>query len=283
VVAAVGLGGGGWWLTSGRYATVPSVAGLTAAAAQQELRQAGFKAVTGTSEIDNNVPKNDVISTSPSGRALPGATVTLTVSLGPKIITVPPVAGKTQQAAFEALRAAGLRVSPATKGVGVSGAVSLGAVVGTVPAAGTPWPQNRAVTIEVVAGLSLPPLVGQDINAIQQWAAQNNIQLQQTPVKSNQQQGIIVAQGTPAGTPVKPGSTVSVSVSEGPPEVPIPGNLIGQPFQQVQQQLVALGFQVNGQQQFGFGQRVTSISPSGEAPAGSTIIVNYGGFNGLGL
>jgi beta-lactam-binding protein with PASTA domain len=283
VVAVIGLGGGGWWLTSGRYATVPSVAGLTAAAAQQELRQAGFKAVTGATEIDNNVPKDDVISTSPSGRALPGATVTLKVSLGPRIITVPPVAGKTQQAAFEALRAAGLKVNPATKGVGVSGTVNLGAVVGTVPAAGTPLPQNRAVTIEVVAGLSLPPLVGQDINAIEQWAGQNNIQLQQTPVKSNQQQGIIVAQGTPAGTPVKPGSTISVSVSEGPPEVAIPGNLIGQPFQQVQQQLVALGFQVNGQQQFGFGQRVTNISPSGEAPAGSTITVIYGGFSGLGV
>jgi eukaryotic-like serine/threonine-protein kinase len=283
VVAVIGLGGGGWWLTSGRYATVPSVAGLTAAAAQQELRQAGFKAVTGTTEIDNSVPKDDVISTSPSGRALPGATVTLKVSLGPRIITVPPVAGKTQGAAIEALRAAGLTVSSATKGVGVSGTVVLGAVVGTVPAAGTPCPQNRAVTIEVVAGLSLPPLVGQDINAIEQWAAQNNIQLQQTPVKSNQQQGIIVAQGTPAGTPVRPGQTVSVSVSEGPPEVAIPGNLVGQPFQQVQQQLVALGFQVNGQQQFGFGQRVTSISPSGEAPSGSTITVIYGGFSGLGV
>ena len=92
-----------------------------------------------------------------------------------------------------------------------------------------------------------------------------------------------MAQGTPAGTPVAPGSTVAVSVSEGPPEVQIPGNLIGEPFQQVQQTLEALGFQVNGQQQFGFGKKVTSISPSGEAPAGSTITVNYGGFNGLGL
>jgi eukaryotic-like serine/threonine-protein kinase len=282
-VAVIGLGGGSWWLTSGRYTRVPSVAGLTAAAAQQELQQAGFKVITGTTEIDNGVPKNDVISTSPSGRALPGATVTLTVSLGPRMITVPPVAGKTLAQATQALRAAGLSVSSAPKGVGVTGTVQLGAVVGTVPAEGTSWPQNRPVTIEVVAGLALPTLVGEDINSIEQWAGQNNIQLQQTPVKSSQPQGIIVAQGTPAGTPVRPGSTVSVSVSEGPPEVPIPGNLIGEPFQQVQQTLTALGFQVNGQQQFGFGRKVTSISPSGQAPEGSTITVNYGGFSGLGL
>jgi beta-lactam-binding protein with PASTA domain len=283
VVALAWLGAGGWWLTSGRYAPVPSVAGLTLAAARQELQQAGFKVATGTSEIDANVPRNDVISASPSGRALPGTTIALTVSLGPKMITVPPVAGKTQAQAAQTLRRAGLRVSATTKGVGVTGTVVLGAVVGTVPAAGTSWPQDKPVTLEVVAGLTLPPLVGQDINTIQQWAGQNNIRLQPTTVQSSKPQGIIVAQGTPAGTPVPPGSTVAVSVSAGPPEVQIPNDLVGKKFQQVQQRLEALGFHVNGQQQFGFGQRVTQIIPSGQAPAGSTITVIYGGFGGLGF
>ena len=283
VAAVIGLGGGSWWLASGRYTTVPSVTGLTATAARQELQQAGFKVTAGTGQIDNNVPRNDVISTSPSGRALPGATVALTVSLGPRMITVPPVAGKSLADAIAALRAAGLTVSSATKGVGVTGTVVLNAIVGTVPAAGTSWPQNKPVTIEQVAGLALPHLVGEDINAIEQWAAQNNIHLQPTTVQSKQPQGIIVAQGTPAGTPVPPGSTVAVSVSAGPPEVAIPDDLIGMRFSQVQQTLEALGFQVNGQQQFNFGQKVTSVTPSGQAPAGSTITVTYGGFGGLGF
>jgi serine/threonine-protein kinase len=174
-------------------------------------------------------------------------------------------------------------VSSTTKPVGVNGTVVLNAVAGTVPAAGTSWPQNEPVTIEVVAGLSLPNLVGQDVNSIQQWAGSNNIHLQTTNVQSSQPQGIIVSQSIPAGTPVPPGSTVSVSVSNGPPEVQIPGNLIGEHFQQVQQTLTGLGFQVNGQQQSGFGQKVTSVSPSGQAPAGSTITVTYGGFGGLGF
>ena len=76
-----------------------------------------------------------------------------------------------------------------------TGTVHMGAVVGTVPAAGTSWPQNKPVTIEVVAGLALPTLVGEDINAIQQWAGQNNIHLQPTNVQSNKPQGIIVALG----------------------------------------------------------------------------------------
>jgi len=281
VVAVIGLGGGGWWLTSGRYTTVPSVDRTSVTAAEQELRQAGFQVSIGSSEIDNDVAKNDVISTSPSGRALPGATIVLTVSLGPHMISVPPVAGKSLQQAEQALRAAGLTVSSTTKPVGVNGTVVLNSVAGTVPPANTSWPQNQPVIIEVVAGLSLPNLVGQDVNAIEQWAATNNIHLQPTTVQSSQPQGIIVSQSVAPGTPVPPGSTVSVSVSAGPPEVQIPGNLIGERFQQVQQTLTGLGFKVVGQQQSGFGQKVTSISPSGQAPAGSTITVTYGGFSGF--
>jgi beta-lactam-binding protein with PASTA domain len=280
-VAVIGLGGGGWWLTSGRYTTVPSVDRTSVTAAEQELRQAGFQVSVGARQIDNDVAKNDVISTSPSGRALPGATIVLTVSLGPHMITVPPVAGKSLQQAQAALRSVGLTVSSTNKPVGVNGAVVIGAIAGTVPPAGTSWPQNQPVTIEVVAGLALPNLVGQDVNAIEQWAASNNIHLQPTTVQSNQPQGIIVSQSVPPGTPVPPGSTVSVSVSLGPPEQQIPGNLIGERFQQVQQTLTQLGFKVVGQQQSGFGQKVTSISPSGQAPAGSTITVTYGGFAGF--
>jgi beta-lactam-binding protein with PASTA domain len=283
VVAVIGLGGGGWWLTSGRYTTVPSVDRTSVTAAEQELRQAGFQVSIGSSMIDNDVAKNDVISTSPSGRALPGATIVLTVSLGPHMISVPNVAGKSLQQAQAALKQAGLTVSSTTKPVGVNGTVVLNAVAGTVPPADTSWPQNQPVVIEVVAGLSLPNLVGQDVNSIEQWAANNNIHLQPTTVQSNQPQGIIVSQSVPPGTPVPPGGTVSVSVSNGPVEVPIPGNLIGMRFQQVQQTLMQLGFKVNGQQSNGFGQKVTAISPSGQAPAGSTITVVYGGFGQFGF
>jgi len=281
VVAVIALGGGGWWLTSGRYTAVPAVDRTSVTAAEQALQQAGFKVSIGTRQIDDAVAKNDVISTSPSGRALPGATIVLTVSLGPKMISVPSVAGKSLAAAQAALTAAGLTVSSTTKGVGVTGTVDLGAVVGTVPPANTSWPQNQPVTIEVDAGLALPNLVGQDVNAIQQWAASNNITLQPTTVPSNQAAGIIVSQSITPGTPVKPDSTVAVNVSAGPPEVRIPGDLIGQKFAMVQQTLTQLGFKVVGQQQSGFGQKVTSISPSGEAPQGSTITVTYGGFAGF--
>jgi beta-lactam-binding protein with PASTA domain len=277
VIALLAVGVGGWWLTAGRYKTVPTVAGMSVTAASQALAQAGFHVRTGSSLIDDNVPKGDVVSVSPSGRALSGATIVVTGSLGPRMIIVPPVLGKSVADATAVLKAAGLTVSSTTKPVGVSGNVVVNSVAGTTPASGTSWPQDKPVYLDVVAGLTLPPLTNEDIGTIQQWANNNNIHLQQTPVTSDKPQGIIVAQSPAAGSIVAPGGTVDVSVSQGPPMVQIPNNLLGQPFQQVQQTLQSLGFTVVGKKYF-FGNKVISISPSGQAQQGSTITVYYGGF-----
>ena len=145
VAAVIGLGVGGWYVTSGRYTPLPSVDGMTLTAAEQALHQAGFGVRVGTPLIDNNVPKGDVVSTSPSGRAVKGATIVLTVSSGPKMIVIPPVTGKTLGDAISALRAAGLTVSDTPNKVGVDGA-AVGSVAGTTPAAGTSWPANRSST-----------------------------------------------------------------------------------------------------------------------------------------
>jgi len=273
--AMIGLGLGGWYVTSGRYTPLPSVDGMTLTAAEQALHQAGFGARVGTPVIDNNVPKGDVVTTSPTGRAVKGATIVLTVSSGPKMIVIPPVTGKTLGEAISVLRAAGLTVNDTPNKVGVDGA-AVNSVAGTTPAAGTSWPANRAVTVNVVAGMALPNLVGQDFNTVQNnWANPNNIQLSQQQVASNQPQGIIVRQSPAPSTPVTQGETVTVYVSSGPPQVAIP-EVRGEHFGQAQQELQKLGFQVNGKA-FGPGDTVFFVTPSGSAPAGSTITVYYGG------
>ena len=276
----IGLAGGGWWLTSGRYTSVPAVSKLTTAAAEQTLRAAGFQVRTGPPVIDDTVPKGEVIGTSPSGRALPGATIVLTISQGPRMITVPPIpATDTAAQAMAALRAVGLTVSSATNPVGVASNPQVGQVAGTTPAAGTSWPQNKPVIVNVVAGLALPNLVGQNLGTIQAWAGQNHINIQPTQVDNSQPQGTIVAQSPAPATPVQPGSTVSVSVSNGPPQVPIP-DVTGQDCNQAQQTLRQAGFQVQAQQNpFGrlFGNnQVQSMSPTGQAPSGTTITLQCG-------
>jgi serine/threonine-protein kinase len=252
---------------------------LTAAAATQTLHAAGFQVRTGQPVINDNVPKGEVIGTSPSGRALPGATIVLTISQGPRMITIPPIpATDTVAQAKAALHAAGLTVSSATKPVGAASNPQIGTVAGTTPAEGTSWPENKPVFVNVVAGLALPNLVGQDIGTIQAWAGQHNVNVQPTQVDSSQPQGTIVAQSPAPTTPVQPGQTVSVSVSNGPPMVPVP-DVTGQSCSDAQHTLQQDGFQVQVQQGiFGnlFGDKVQSISPTGQAPSGSTITLQCG-------
>ncbi|HTB56214.1 MAG TPA: protein kinase, partial [Trebonia sp.] len=127
LAVVLGLVFGGWWLTSGRYTPVPSVDGMTLTAATRELHQAGFEVQRGPQVTDNAVAKGDVISMSPSGRAVSGATIVLTVSAGPKMITVPPVTGQNLQGAIAALRKAGLTVSDTPQNVAADG-VAVGTV-----------------------------------------------------------------------------------------------------------------------------------------------------------
>jgi len=280
VLAVVGLCGGGWWLSSGRYTHVPAVSKMTVAAATQALQQAGFKVSKGSSVIDDNVPKGEVISTSPSGRALPGATIALTVSQGPRMISVPsiPPTDSVGQAKA-ALRAAGLTVAAATKPVGVQSNPVIGQVAGTDPPAGTSVPETEPVTVEVVAGLALPNLVGQDVTAIQQWASANQLNLQQTTVQNSRPQGTIVAQSPAAGVPVRPGQAISVSVSAGPPGVPIP-NVQGEGCDQAQQDLSSAGFtNVTVQQGFFHRNQATGTNPSGQAPTSTPITLMCGSNN----
>jgi serine/threonine-protein kinase len=280
LLAVVGLCGGGWWLTSGRYTHVPAVSKMTAVAAKQALRQAGFQVRTGSSVIDDNVPKGEVISASPSGRALPGATIVLTISSGPRMISVPSIPTTDSVAQAEAaLRAAGLTVASATKPVGAASNPVIGQVAGTDPPAGTSWPENKPVAVEVVEGLALPNLVGQDINAIQQWASANQLTLEPTTVQSSQQQGTITAQSPAAGTPVKQGQTISVQVSAGPPGVGIP-DVQGENCQQAQQDLSNAGFtNVSVQQGFFHRNQATGTNPSGQAPTSTPITLMCGANN----
>ena len=272
LVAAAGFGG--WWFASGRYTPLPNVLGMTQARAAKMLRADGFKtALAGQPVIDNTVPRGDVVSLSPSGRAARGATIMLTISAGPRMISVPSVSGQSVAQAKATLRKAGLRVAATTKKVG-SATLPVGAVAGTTPAANTSWPATRLVYVDVAAGIPMPPLTGQNISDVQSWAGQNNVQLSITQTANSAAAGTIISQSVPAGTPLSPGETVSVQVSSGPPQVTIP-SVTGEPFQQAQQQLQQAGFQVNGQQ-FGPGQNVIATNPSGQAPQGSTITVYYG-------
>jgi serine/threonine-protein kinase len=273
LVVVAGLGGGGWYLTSGRYSSVPSVAGDSQSQATSVLLANGFKVQTGNTLTSNAVGKGLVLSTSPSGRAVKGSVITLVLSGGPQMIVIPTVAGKSVNDAEAVLRSRGLTVSSTLDKVGSTSAV--GTVVGTNPASGTSWPANKPVAVEESAGQPLPTLTGQNISNVQQWAQQNGVTLNQvTDTTSNQAQGIITKQSPAAGTPITQGMTVTVSVSSGPQQVNVP-NVDNMTTAKATTKLEQAGFQVKVDN-FGFTDNVFDYSPKGQQPAGSTITIFVG-------
>ena len=67
---------------------------------------------------------------------------------------------------------------------------------------------------------------------------------------------------------------MTVSVSPGPPEVAVP-DVQGMNANRAEQELAAAGFQVSVDNT-GFGNRVMSYSPTGQAPKASTITIVVG-------
>jgi beta-lactam-binding protein with PASTA domain len=257
-----------WWVTDGQYVTVPQVSAMAAPTARTELQNLGFTVRTGQSQHNNVVAKGDVIKTDPAvgASAKRGAVVTMFVSTGPVMIDVPQVTGLTKAAAQSGLRKAGL--TPGQVSYAASSTIGAGVVISTNPVFGTPWPQDKPVGLTVSAGPPLPNFVGQQFQAAQGQAQSGGYQLQeQANTNSNQPAGTITGQQPAAGTPVTQGEVVTVQVSTGPPEVPIP-SVAGESVAEATAALEAAGFQVTANPGLG---NVAGTNPSGQAPKGSVI------------
>ncbi len=275
VLAVLLLAVAAWWLVAGRYTAVPSLAGRTVAAARDVLRADGLVVRSASARHSDTVPAGDVIATDPSAgsRVTHGGTVTIVPSLGPVLATVPAVTGQQLAQADQNLRAVGL--TPGNPTYETSTSIAAGIVISTTPIAYQQWPENKPVQLIVSSGQPLPSFVGQQLSAAQAAAAGGGYSIQQqTAAGATQPQGTIVNQSPAAGTPITAGEVVTVWVSAGPPGVSVP-DVDGMSAQQATQTLQQAGFQVNVVTGL-FGSTVTSYSPQGSAPSGSTITITIG-------
>ncbi|MEO8750776.1 MAG: Stk1 family PASTA domain-containing Ser/Thr kinase [Allobranchiibius sp.] len=125
---------------------VPAVTGQTVAAATGVLDRSGFTVTKAADEFSDTVPAGKVISQTPAdGTGFRGDTVTLTVSKGPELITVPDVTGKPTAKAKSALEALGLTVKVRRYFGGLFDTVRA-----TDPSAGTKVRKGSSVTLSVV-------------------------------------------------------------------------------------------------------------------------------------
>ena len=278
VVLGIGIGVGAWWLSSGRYASVPVVAGDTQAVATTALTGDGFSLTSPRQVHNNDVQRGLVVGTSPAGRAARGSAVTILISAGPFTSTVPVVKHDTLAQAEAALQ----RVHLTYRIERVGSSSPVGTVLGTDPAAGRTWPQTKPVAIMLAASPPLPNFVGENVQTAQQWAQQHGVTLQQQQDQNSQQpQGTITAQTPTAGSAYRPGQTVIVQVSNGPAMVNVP-DVIGLNVNLATRELEAAGFQVQVETFGVVGNRVFDYSPVGLAPRGSTITLAVGQTGGFG-
>ncbi|MGA5129093.1 Stk1 family PASTA domain-containing Ser/Thr kinase [Streptomyces olivoreticuli] len=99
-------------VSKGAALSVPKVQGLSVAAATSALEDKGLKVEVSDAQVYSDAPKGSVAAQSPAdgGQAAKGDTVTLTLSKGKEMVTVPDVTGRSEADAKQALTSAGFKV-----------------------------------------------------------------------------------------------------------------------------------------------------------------------------
>jgi eukaryotic-like serine/threonine-protein kinase len=278
VLAASGLA---WWLAAGQYTSVPPVAGMTISTARGDLANAGLHAILAPGRNSYSVAAGQVISTDPAAGSQigHGGTVRVIPSLGPVLVTMPPVTGEQLSQAEQAVKADHLKLSRPSYQTSTS--IQAGLVISSDPPAYQHWPKDKPVHLVVSDGQPLPNFVGQQVAIAQAEAAAGGYSINPVPDSTSPQPaGIVTGQSPSPGTPITSGEVVSLEVStgQGSPggqgEVAIP-DVQGLTASQAQSVLQSAGFNVQVSQGL-IGQTVTSYSPTGEAPPGTTITITVG-------
>jgi eukaryotic-like serine/threonine-protein kinase len=217
--------------------TVPRLVGLTAPSALNRLRGLGL---TGTTRnVFSEKPPNQVVAQAPGAtrKLAKGASVTLTVSKGPKAAPVPDVIGQTVADALGTLRAQGLN----TRVVRVPNQAPAGQVVAQDPKPGAKTQPlvivrlnvadgKRAATTETAAPTTtttpaapsrlvrVPDLEGRKLVDARRLLRKGGLIIEIRRVPNAQPVGTVVAQAKKQGTRLTRGSHLLVTVSMGRPQ-----------------------------------------------------------------
>jgi beta-lactam-binding protein with PASTA domain len=199
-----------------RDVKVPNVTGLGFDEAAQRLAQAGFKAEQGEQRYNNSAPKMTVLEQSPppGAREGVGAKVTLVVSGGQRVVTVPTVTGMTRGEAQVLLEKEGFEVGDVLEAPSTS---PPGTVIGTRPAAGSAVSVPSTVSIVLSGGApapSMPDLMGREVGAARQVLTQlgvRNVSIVREPGGPGTP-GTVIGQSPVSGATIVPGMTITLRV-----------------------------------------------------------------------
>ncbi len=209
-------------------AAVPDVIALDLEQAQQVLNAEGFETRVAGGEPSDQ-PEGQVIRMDPpaGSREPRGSRVTITPSTGP--IAVPDVSGRSPEDASAVLTRAGLDAGDRRDQA--SGTVQPGVVIGTDPPAGTPVGPETNVALIVStgpSGITVPDVLGRSESSAFDRILDECPQPDCVVVRSQRipsedvEEGDVISTSPAAGEPAQFGSTITLTVSSGPADLPSP-------------------------------------------------------------
>jgi beta-lactam-binding protein with PASTA domain/tRNA A-37 threonylcarbamoyl transferase component Bud32 len=225
VAALAAAAWGIWTYLVPHHATVPPLHGVPVAAAQSQLQHLGFTVDIAKGAYSDTVPAQRVLRVDPrSGAVLKrGATVTLVPSLGPPPVPVPSLDGKSVAQATQALTTAGLKLG--TPSQQYDAHVPVGEIISQQPATGTA-PKGSTVNVVVSKGPAprpVPDVTGQTKSqAMTRLTNAGFTVVTQHDFSESVVRGRVISVSPDPGVTQAFGSPVTIVVSDGPPEFPMP-------------------------------------------------------------
>ncbi len=261
---------------------VPGVLGADQPVAAERLVDAGFEVAIDDQRLhDLATPEGHVLAQQPADAARLGSTVTLVVSAGPAQIEVPDLVGSTRDEAETQLRADGLEVTVVEE---YDEDLPSGEVVVSSPPGGAVVDEASEVTVTVSLGpapVEVPVLTGSNEAEARAELRELGLDLRVADRRTDASApaGSIVSQAPTPGMTLRRGDEVSVVLSDGPEQVTVPA-VRGQPVDEAEAELRALGFEVEIERRGGFGaflnpDRVYDQDPAPDSvrDAGETVLL----------
>jgi serine/threonine-protein kinase len=206
---------------------VPRVTGKQLVEARALMERAGFEVET--ERVQSSQPFDQVVDQDPNAgeQAEEGSTVTLEVSGGPGDVLVPPVANLRQSQAIDELEDAGLEVTIDRE---FSDRVKKDFAIRTVPPEGTEVTKGTRVRLLVSQGpeqVTVPDVTGISRESAEARIRDEGLTPSVDEQESDEPEGDVISQSPGGGSQVERGSTVTITVSTGRPQVEVP-DVIGQ-------------------------------------------------------
>jgi eukaryotic-like serine/threonine-protein kinase len=203
----------------------------------------------------------------PGERIEKGNAVTIFVSSGKPMTTVPDVRGKSRDEAAAMLARAGLEPNVQE----IPSSREINTVIAQDPAPGEQVVRGSRVRINVSKGpaqVPVPPVVGKPFEQASSELQGRNFAVARRDADSNEPAGTVLAQDPPANTLAPKGSTVTLTVSKGPKTTAVP-NVEGQERDAAVAALEDAGFQVEVTEQEVDDENLENLVLSQDPPVGT--------------